>query len=270
MSTLDSPMTEPQPFTASPSTSEVEIHMTPESSAEMQPSQAVAAPQLVADPENKTAAFPFERRKLRKKNSKHHLKTKRSQTSPVSYQPDAIILRLQKKPGLIKAYQEDARVLYLHIRQWGLGMALSLLLSHPQTKRKQRLYRDLSKWLVKERQLKGKNKRSLIESVIYGDPLYLLQATEASLNYLETILHLASTAPVTKNNDTLPAAGASAPLETAAESTSSAFLPENSAMITQTSSSIAAALNTAAPIPETVTTPDINFDEGQQEPSIHV
>lgn len=115
---------------------------------------------------------------------------KNQDPSWVSYQPADIIKRMQSKRSIWDAYMEDANALSLQIRQWGLGASLAVLLAQTQSKRKRRLYWDLSKWMLKERKLKGKNSRSLIESVLYGDAFYLLRATEASLGFLEEILFL--------------------------------------------------------------------------------
>ncbi len=125
-----------------------------------------------------------------KGKSKDKGRDKNQDPSWVSYQPADIIKRMQNKRSIWDAYMEDAGALSLQIRQWGLGASLAILLAQTQSKRKRRLYWDLSKWMLKERKLKGKNSRSLIESVLYGDAFYLLRATEASLGFLEEILFL--------------------------------------------------------------------------------
>lgn len=126
----------------------------------------------------------------KKGKSKDKGRDKNQDPSWVSYQPADIIKRMQNKRSIWDAYMEDAGALSLQIRQWGLGASLAILLAQTQSKRKRRLYWDLSKWMLKERKLKGKNSRSLIESVLYGDAFYLLRATEASLGFLEEILFL--------------------------------------------------------------------------------
>ena len=158
--------------------------------AQAEVSQAEVSESVQTEAETATSKQKPNRSKHRPNKNRPPAAGAKKQTPPamISYQIGEILKRLQQKPGILQAYLEDARLLYLQIRQWGLGSSLALLLSDPQTKRKQRLYWDLSKWLLKERKIKGKNNRSLIESVIYGDSFYLMRATEASLDFLQEIL----------------------------------------------------------------------------------
>lgn len=190
-------------------------HVAAESAAESTPTVASEASEAVSSVEvntpvtaetNATAEAkeaPTRPRKKRNKRGKTNKakaegaepskdKKREKKTDPnwVSYQPADILKRMQNKRSLWEAYQEDARALALQIQQWGLGTSLAILLAQTQSKRKRRLYWDLSKWMLKERKLKGKNARSLIESILYGDAFYLLRATEASLGFLEEILFL--------------------------------------------------------------------------------
>jgi hypothetical protein len=145
--------------------------------------QESVTPAAQANPEKK-------QRSARNKKRKPSAPVKEKDQAWVSYKPSDIVKRIQNRRAIWDAYMDEARSLSLQIRQWGLGASLALLLSQTQSKRKRRIYWDLSKWMIKERRLKGKNARSLIESVIYGDSFYLLRATEASLGFLEEILFL--------------------------------------------------------------------------------
>jgi len=188
---------------AAPQSSEVAVaETTPSETTPPQPLAADAPPVASSEkpsrgPQNKRPkrgqnrkGAPADKEAGGKEKSRNKNRDKNQDPSWVSYQPADIIKRMQNKRAIWEAYMEDAVALSLQIRQWGLGASLAVLLAQTQSKRKRRLYWDLSKWMLKERKLKGKNSRSLIESVLYGDAFYLLRATEASLGFLEEILFL--------------------------------------------------------------------------------
>ncbi|HEY9841642.1 MAG TPA: type III-B CRISPR module-associated protein Cmr5, partial [Candidatus Obscuribacterales bacterium] len=89
-----------------------------------------------------------------------------------------------------RAYVHEAESLLYQIRLVGLGPALAVLLSQTEHKSKRRIYWDISKWIFKEQRIKGKNVRSLMESIVYGDPRFLLKATHSVVNFLEELVRL--------------------------------------------------------------------------------
>ncbi len=108
----------------------------------------------------------------------------------VAYRPDQVLQRMQSRPGVYRAYVHEAEALIYQIRLVGLGPALAVLLSQTEHKSKRRIYWDISKWVFKEQRIKGKNVRSLMESIVYGDPRFLLKATHSVVNFLEDLVRL--------------------------------------------------------------------------------
>lgn len=108
----------------------------------------------------------------------------------IAYKPEQILQRMQNRPGVYRAYLHEAEALLYQIRLVGLGPALAVLLSQTEHKSKRRIYWDISKWVFKEQRIKGKNVRSLMESIVYGDPRFLLKATHSVVNFLEDLVRL--------------------------------------------------------------------------------
>jgi hypothetical protein len=117
----------------------------------------------------------------------------------LSYQPQDVLGRMRKRPEALEAYQQAVWKLYIHIRTGGLGAALAALLQEPAPKLHRSLYWDISKWVLKEQRIKGKNARSLLESLVYGDTHYLRRATDSVVLYLEEIIRLSETARFKSN-----------------------------------------------------------------------
>lgn len=108
----------------------------------------------------------------------------------MAYRPDQVLQRLHGRPGVFRAYVHEAEALLYQIRLVGLGPSLAVLLSQTEHKSKRRIYWDISKWIFKEQRIKGKNVRSLMESIVYGDPRFLLKATHSVVNFLEELVKL--------------------------------------------------------------------------------
>ena len=106
---------------------------------------------------------------------------------------------MRKRPEALEAYQQAVWKLYIHVRTGGLGAALAGLLQEPAPKLNRSLYWDISKWVLKEQRIKGKNARSLLESLVYGDTHYLRRATDSVVLYLEEIIRLSETARFKSN-----------------------------------------------------------------------
>lgn len=117
----------------------------------------------------------------------------------LSYQPQDVLGRMRKRPEALEAYQQAVWKLYIHIRTGGLGAALAALLQEPAPKLHRSLYWDISKWVLKEQRIKGKNARSLLESLVYGDTHYLRRATDSVVLYLEEIIRLSETSRFKSN-----------------------------------------------------------------------
>lgn len=107
-----------------------------------------------------------------------------------AYRPADVLKRLNERPGVQRAYLSEAHSLLYHVRLVGLGPALAMLLSQHDHKSKRRIYWDISKWVFKEERIKGKNVRSLMESVVYGEPRFLIKATQSVVSYLEELVKL--------------------------------------------------------------------------------
>lgn len=115
---------------------------------------------------------------------------KQQRNDQVAYRPEQVLQRMQSRPGVYRAYVHEAEALIYQIRLVGLGPALAVLLAHTEHKSKRRIYWDISKWVFKEQRIKGKNVRSLMESIVYGDPRFLLKATHSVVNFLEDLVRL--------------------------------------------------------------------------------
>lgn len=111
------------------------------------------------------------------------------------YKPEEIIQRLQGRSGVYRAYLFEVQTLLAHIKMVGLGPALAVLLAQTDHKSKRRIYWDISKWVFKEQKIKGKNNRSLMESIVYGDSKFLLKATHSVVRFLEELDQLSRENP---------------------------------------------------------------------------
>lgn len=110
------------------------------------------------------------------------------------YSPAQVLKRLRQRPGVYRGYLKEAQLLMYQIRRVGLGPALAILLAHTDHKNKRRIYWDLSKWVFRQQRVKGKNARSLMESLIYGDAQFLLKASHSVTEFLETLYRLSQEA----------------------------------------------------------------------------
>lgn len=129
----------------------------------------------------------------RGRNHHKHPKQAKSEAEnadQLAYRPEQILQRLLSRPGIYRAYLHEAEALLYQIRLVGLGPALAVLLSQTEDKSKRRIYWDISKWVFKEQRIKGKNVRSLMESIVYGDPRFLLKATHSVVIFLEELERL--------------------------------------------------------------------------------
>lgn len=124
----------------------------------------------------------------------------------MAYRPDQVLQRLHGRPGVFRAYVHEAEALLYQIRLVGLGPSLAVLLSQTEHKSKRRIYWDISKWIFKEQRIKGKNVRSLMESIVYGDPRFLLKATHSVVNFLEELVKLSQDPAHQPGPATAPAA----------------------------------------------------------------
>ncbi|PKL76996.1 MAG: hypothetical protein CVV27_07430 [Candidatus Melainabacteria bacterium HGW-Melainabacteria-1] len=115
---------------------------------------------------------------------------RQSRNDQMAYRPEHILQRMHGKPGVFRAYLHEAEALLYQIRLVGLGPSLAVLLSQTEHKSKRRIYWDISKWVFKEQRIKGKNVRSLMESIVYGDPRFLLKSTHSVVNFLEELVRL--------------------------------------------------------------------------------
>ncbi|MBF2053055.1 MAG: hypothetical protein IGS03_06265 [Candidatus Sericytochromatia bacterium] len=106
------------------------------------------------------------------------------------YKPAQVLQRMKGRSGIYKAYLADSEALLLQIRLLGLGPALALLQAQSENKSQRRVYWDLSQWIFKAQRIRGRNSRSLLDSVVYGDSRFLVKATHAAVQFLEAILQL--------------------------------------------------------------------------------
>ncbi len=86
-------------------------------------------------------------------------------------------------------YAGEAKKLPIRIMTSGLGQALAFLLAKARDKDKKpnlrRLHEDLTGWALGHRGLRGRDKQSLMQSVIQGDSDFLRLATDEVLAYLQ-------------------------------------------------------------------------------------
>lgn len=147
----------------------------------------VTAPSAPVEAQKTDRAVPAEpRNPARSQRSK----PQRSKGENLGYRPSHVLQRLSRRPGVYHNYLDEAERLLFQIRLVGLGPALAVLLSQTEDKSKRRIYWDLSKWVFKEQRIKGKNIRSLMESVVYGDSRFLLKATQSAVTFLEELISL--------------------------------------------------------------------------------
>lgn len=147
----------------------------PESSASESPGQAAEAPTAAnASPEaaRKPAA------------------EKRRKAPSGGYKPAQVLQRMKGRHAIYQAYLADSEALLLQIRLLGLGPALALLQAQSENKSQRRVYWDLSQWIFKAQRIRGRNSRSLLDSVVYGDSRFLVKATHAAVQFLEAVLQL--------------------------------------------------------------------------------
>lgn len=115
---------------------------------------------------------------------------KRRKAPSGGYKPAQVLQRMKGRSGIYKAYLADSEALLLQIRLLGLGPALALLQAQSENKSQRRVYWDLSQWIFKAQRIRGRNSRSLLDSVVYGDSRFLVKATHAAVQFLESILQL--------------------------------------------------------------------------------
>lgn len=97
------------------------------------------------------------------------------------------IARLKKKGQVEQGdYAREAKKLPMRIMSAGLGQALAFLRAKASEKPGlQQLYHDLTDWVFQGRKLRGKAPKSLLQSIIEGDAVFLRRATDEVLAYLE-------------------------------------------------------------------------------------
>lgn len=110
-----------------------------------------------------------------------------------------------------KDYAREARKLPARILTAGLGPALAFLLAKAKREKKdkkqetpkepilERLHKNLTAWVIKERGIQAKVEGSLLESVIKGDSDFLMQATDEALAYLQWLVRFAEAEGLTKD-----------------------------------------------------------------------
>lgn len=155
-----------------------------------QPEQTEFAPQAARSGEaSQTAQATSPGQRSPSKRSRSNGK-KSGRNRDAGHRPAQVLTRLKRRPGVYRMYLQEAEQLLYHIRLTGLGPALALLLSQTEHKSKRRVYWDISKWAFKEQRLSGKNARSLMESVVYGESKFLMEATRSIVRFLEDLLRL--------------------------------------------------------------------------------
>lgn len=115
---------------------------------------------------------------------------KRRKAPSGGYKPAQVLQRMKGRQAIYKAYLADSEALLLQIRLLGLGPALALLQAQTENKSQRRVYWDLSQWIFKAQRIRGRNSRSLLDSVVYGDSRFLVKATHAAVQFLEAVLQL--------------------------------------------------------------------------------
>lgn len=98
--------------------------------------------------------------------------------------------------GQKKSYGSEAKKLPTRILSVGLAGSLAFL----KAKRHERLIADLSDWILKERNLDGVGEQDLLARIVKGDSLYLRQATDETLAYLQWLVRFAEAEGLTDDN----------------------------------------------------------------------
>jgi hypothetical protein len=141
-----------------------------------------SAPAQAAEPPSPENASP--------EAAKKPAAEKRRKAPSGGYKPAQVLQRMKGRQAIYQAYLADSEAILLQIRLLGLGPALALLQAQSENKSQRRVYWDLSQWIFKAQRIRGRNSRSLLDSVVYGDSRFLVKATHAAVQFLEAVLQL--------------------------------------------------------------------------------
>ena len=107
----------------------------------------------------------------------------------------------QLKKDEAKEYAGEARKLPIRIIAAGLGQALAFILAKAKDKKKnlKQLHDDLTDWVIRERPTRSAARpQSLMESIVEGNTLFLRQATDEALAYLQWLNRFAEAEGLTE------------------------------------------------------------------------
>ena len=85
-----------------------------------------------------------------------------------------------------ETYAREAKKLPMRIMSAGLGQAMAFIRAKASDKPSLiQLHQDLTDWVFQGRKLSGKAPKSLLESIVRGNAVFLRRATDEVLAYLE-------------------------------------------------------------------------------------